>query len=179
MSSIEAVPSCYDPSDWQLLDNDHPYEGTKYQTDLMVGYFEAEQQRRLLPYANSELSTGDGKERLKMELAPRIRHLLVHPGVASTNIAAGALNWFLAILMDLAFYFVRSFNNTHSRCSHLTLHPGSHAWFTQPCYLPLQRCHSCCTPFPRLPPTPHCTSPQSPTSPTITAKIRLTSNTCV
>ena len=97
MSSIEAIPSCYDPADWQLVNNNHSYEASKYQTDLLVGYFEEQQQELLLEVAGDE----DTKAK-----APRIRHLLVHPGVASTNIVATSLNCILMFLMELAFYFV-------------------------------------------------------------------------
>lgn len=97
MSSIEAIPSCYDPADWQLVNNNHSYEGSKYQTDLLVGYFEERQQKQVLEVA--------GGDNMKAK-APRIRHLLVHPGVASTNIVATSLNCILMFFMDLAFYFV-------------------------------------------------------------------------
>jgi 3-keto steroid reductase len=91
------MPSCFDPSDWLLLDNDRSYEGSKYQTDLLAGYFESQQQKRLLESATEE-------ERKK---APRIRHLLVHPGVASTNIIGTSLGKILIFFMDMAFYIVR------------------------------------------------------------------------
>lgn len=99
MSSIEALPSCYNPDDWQLLNNDHSYEASKFQTDLMVGHFESQQQMQLVKSAANDDENTE---------VPRIRHVLVHPGVASTNIAAASLNWLLMFFMDLSFYFVCS-----------------------------------------------------------------------
>ncbi|KLO19773.1 hypothetical protein SCHPADRAFT_817415 [Schizopora paradoxa] len=86
-SSIEAVPSCYDSKDWQLLKNDHSYEATKYQMDLLVGTFEARQE--------------DASD-------PLIRHLLEHPGVVKTNILTSSVNNFiLEALAQMLFYLVR------------------------------------------------------------------------
>ena len=114
------MSSCFDPSDWQLLDSDKPYEGSKYETDLLVGYFESQQQKRLLEYASEQ----------EREKALRIRHLLVHPGVASTNIIGTSLGKILVVLMDMAFYIVRGFSSTTTaqklRSSSMT---GTMAWF--------------------------------------------------
>lgn len=94
MSSIEADPSCYDPTDWQLVRALRPYEASKYQMDLLAGWFEQEQQRRL-----SESKSKD---------VP-VRHLLFHPGVVRTNIAVKSLNsHLLDCCMQLSFLIVRS-----------------------------------------------------------------------
>ncbi|THH11275.1 hypothetical protein EW145_g754 [Phellinidium pouzarii] len=47
MTSLEACSTAYDPEDWQLLQCELPYEASKYQVDLLVGYFEQQEQRML------------------------------------------------------------------------------------------------------------------------------------
>lgn len=90
MSSIEAVPSFYDPEDWQLVKNEHAYGAAKYQIDL-IG---AELDR--LACAKTQESG-----------ATPIRHIIVEPGVTATSIAARFLNVVLVQLMFVAFYLVR------------------------------------------------------------------------
>ncbi|KAI9453227.1 hypothetical protein F5148DRAFT_1378490 [Russula earlei] len=60
MSSHAADPDVYDPDDWQLVDSSRPYEGTKFQMDLI----RAELSRRAGP-------------------SSPIRHFTVHPGVVA------------------------------------------------------------------------------------------------
>ncbi|KAI5122148.1 hypothetical protein M0805_000795 [Coniferiporia weirii] len=88
MTSVEAYPSSYDPEDWQLIKSTRAYEASKYQMDLLVGYFEQQQHRALA--AGSSLP---------------VRHFLSHPGVVRTNIALKSLNSvFLDYLMQLTFF---------------------------------------------------------------------------
>ncbi|KAL5527086.1 hypothetical protein ACEPAG_5877 [Sanghuangporus baumii] len=91
MSSLEALPECYDPSDWQLLRNAKSYEASKHQIDLLVGWFEQQQQERK---------------------ALRVRHFLCHPGVVRTNIAVKSLNnVVLDLCMQLAFFTAHFFGS--------------------------------------------------------------------
>ena len=93
MSSVEALPEAYDPSDWQLLRNSKSYEASKHQIDLLVGWFEYQQ--------HLQREEKQGTE-------PKTRHFLCHPGVVRTNIAVKSLNSvFLDICMQLAFFTVR------------------------------------------------------------------------
>ena len=98
VSSIEARASFYDPKDWQLIDNDHSYEASKYQIDLLAGCLEAQQAKQLV---SSPVEKDDS-------LMP-IRHFLTHPGVVMSGIAASSLhhNVFLVWLTQLVFLYVR------------------------------------------------------------------------
>lgn len=93
-SSVEALPHCYDPRDWQLVNNDHSYEASKYQMDLLAGTLEARQ--------HEKLKTAGGQVNLP------VRHLLWHPGVVITNIARESLrnNWYLEVQTQFLFYLV-------------------------------------------------------------------------
>lgn len=92
MSSIEADPTCYDPEDWQLVRNPKSYEASKYQMDLLVGWFEQQQQLKI--------SEGEGAK------VP-VRHFIFHPGVVRTNIAVKSLNSVvLDYCMQLSFFIV-------------------------------------------------------------------------
>ncbi|KAL5488351.1 ERG27 [Sanghuangporus weigelae] len=96
MSSLEALPECYDPSDWQLLRNSKSYEASKHQIDLLVGWFEQQQQI---------------KQREERK-ALRVRHFLCHPGVVRTNIAVKSLNNnILDLCMQLAFFTAHFFGS--------------------------------------------------------------------
>ncbi len=100
MSSVQAN-SEYEPEDWQLVKTANPYECTKYQTDLLAGYFE-EQQR-----AYSKKAYAINKEDTPSQ-RKSIRHILVQPGVVATSIFHGAMYWWLVPAMIGFFYFVSS-----------------------------------------------------------------------
>ena len=87
MSSLESRAEAYSADDWQLVESQLPYEGTKFQTDLVC----AELARRAGP-----LSTA------------AVRYITVHPGVVDSSIdaaiASGSLAaWFKTVI----FYLVR------------------------------------------------------------------------
>jgi 3-keto steroid reductase len=91
MSSLESQPGTYDAEDWQLVQTERPYEGSKFQTDLVC----AELARRAEP-------------------AAAVRHITVHPGVVFSLIDAalvgGIVGGFLAKLKVAVFYLVRFCN---------------------------------------------------------------------
>jgi 3-keto steroid reductase len=112
MSSIESSPKFYDSDDWQLKKTNHPYEPSKYQIDLIGTHLD-----RL---ALSESSP------------PLVRHIVVHPGIASTNISQAAIIWILDYVKVLAFYLARllgsqnhtiSLSNSAISAVHLSLLP--------------------------------------------------------
>lgn len=115
MTSVEAEPSCYDPADWQLIKNERNYQASKYQMDLLVGYFELRQYQGKgdLPpssHLNGTTVPVGGSDDEDEGAEPPIRHLLVHPGVVKTNIAGASLNnAFLEMLAQLTFIIVRVF----------------------------------------------------------------------
>src|SRR6266403_4165867 len=85
MSSLTAEVHTYDPDDWQLVNSANPYEGTKFQMDLI----RAELSRRAGPSA-------------------QVRHFTVHPGAVSSSISAALdSNMFLTYLKVFMFYLVR------------------------------------------------------------------------
>ena len=110
MSSLEARRT-YGPDDWQLIQSKCPYEGSKYQVDLLAAYLD-EQQRR-----NCVLGR-EGEDPALLSPSPlptsppsssiSIQHLLCHPGVVRTNIAIKSLNnnILLDYLMQFAFLLV-------------------------------------------------------------------------
>jgi 3-keto steroid reductase len=87
MSSHEANPMFYDPSDWQLTKTAHSYECSKFQIDLIAHQLDQASLRE----------ESDGLP---------VRHLTVLPGVAGTNIASALLGALSPIGMFLAFYIV-------------------------------------------------------------------------
>jgi 3-keto steroid reductase len=72
MTSHEANPMFYDPSDWQLTKTAHSYESSKFQMDLIV-------------YQLDQASFREESDGLP------VRHLTVLPGVAGTSIADALL----------------------------------------------------------------------------------------
>lgn len=96
MSSVEALSSSYSRDDWQLLNAALPYEASKYEMDLLVGYFETRQHKYIV--------------RSGVNYQPKIRHFVTHPGVVGTKIAHASLshNKLLIGLMQVVFYIVSS-----------------------------------------------------------------------
>ncbi|KAJ8587649.1 hypothetical protein M405DRAFT_821239 [Rhizopogon salebrosus TDB-379] len=88
MSSHEANPIFYDPSDWQLTKTAHSYESSKFQMDLIA-------------HQLNQASLREESDELP------VRHLTVLPGVAGTNIANVLLGTLSSIGMLLAFYIAR------------------------------------------------------------------------
>lgn len=93
MSSLEASPKFLTHGgtqgpldDWQLVDTDHSYEGSKYEIDL--------------------IGTILDREEAEVEGGLRIRHFIAQPGVCSTSISAALVSWFSNILKVFTFYLV-------------------------------------------------------------------------
>ena len=89
-TSIEAT-HFYRPEDWQLVETDHSYEGSKYQIELVASQLE-----------NQALLLEEQTNR-----PAKVRHVLIHPGCASTGITDNLLHPTLVHLMKFAFYLVR------------------------------------------------------------------------
>jgi 3-keto steroid reductase len=84
MSSLAAHADAYGTDDWQLVDSSEPYEGTKFQMDLI----RAELSRRAGP-------------------SSPVRHFTVHPGVVYSSIDAALVGSFTAQIKLMVFYLVR------------------------------------------------------------------------
>ena len=65
------------------MKTDHSYEASKYEIDLIA----------------SNLAE-------KTETQDVVRHFVVHPGIAHTNMTAGMINWFLDMCKLFLFYVV-------------------------------------------------------------------------
>lgn len=91
MSSLEGQPCWYDHDDWQLVKTDHSYEGTKYQIDLIASSLSK----------RSQQPGGEGNV---------VRHFIVHPGIAHSNMTNGMVWFFFDTLKVILFYIVRAQN---------------------------------------------------------------------
>ena len=90
MSSLESRADAYDADDWQLVQSQQPYEGTKFQTDLVC----AELARRAGPSPTAA-----------------VRYITVHPGVVDSAIdAAISSGSFSTLFKTIIFYLVRCFS---------------------------------------------------------------------
>lgn len=96
MSSLEAVADAFDADDWQLVQSERPYEGTKFQTDLVC----AELARRAGPSPTAD-----------------VRHVTVHPGVVHSSIDAALVGTFAGKAKLLVFYLARWFGSIHHNIS--------------------------------------------------------------
>jgi 3-keto steroid reductase len=85
MSSLTVHTHTYDADDWQLVNSLHPYEGSKFQMDLICAEFS----RRAGPSAP-------------------VRHFTVHPGAVDSSISAALDGGILTYLKIFMFYLVRS-----------------------------------------------------------------------
>ena len=95
MSSLESRADAYDADDWQLVQSQQPYEGTKFQTDLVC----AELARRAGPSPTAA-----------------VRYITVHPGVVDSAIdAAISSGSFSTLFKTIIFYLVRCFFVAMSR----------------------------------------------------------------
>jgi 3-keto steroid reductase len=86
MSSLESPKGSYDINDWQLVQSEQPYEGSKFQTDLVC----AELARRAGPSPTAAA-----------------RHITVHPGVVNSLIDAALIGSSLAKVKLVILYLVR------------------------------------------------------------------------
>ncbi|KAL0949047.1 hypothetical protein HGRIS_009140 [Hohenbuehelia grisea] len=84
MSSLEGSPEFYDSDDWQLTRTEHSYQASKYQIDLISAALD-----------HRAVKLGEP------------RHVVVHPGVASTKVASALASGFLDFIKVLVFYLVR------------------------------------------------------------------------
>ncbi|KAI0253127.1 hypothetical protein BJV78DRAFT_1123519 [Lactifluus subvellereus] len=94
MSSLAAHADTYDPDDWQLVDSSQPYEGSKFQIDLI----RAELSRRAGP-------------------SSPVRHFTVHPGVVYSSIDAALVGSFMSQIKVVVFYLARWFGSLHHNIS--------------------------------------------------------------
>jgi len=95
-SSMEASPTAYQPDDWQLINTEYSYGAVKYQIDLIATYLDS--------IAIEESPRG---------AAVKVRHVVVQPGIAGTNISSALGGWFTEILKILTFYIGRMLNSPH------------------------------------------------------------------
>jgi 3-keto steroid reductase len=92
MSSLEGRPSFFPGlDDWQLTETTYSYEASKYSTELLACTLD-------MAEANIKRTSSESE----------IRHFVVHPGIAGTNIFIEHTGWLLDKLMLLAFYLVCS-----------------------------------------------------------------------
>ncbi|KAF8270865.1 hypothetical protein EI94DRAFT_1680085 [Lactarius quietus] len=96
MSSLEALADAYDTDDWQLVQSERPYQGTKFQTDLVC----TELARRAGPSPTAA-----------------VRHITVHPGVVSSSIDTALIGGFMVKLKVIALYLARWFGSIHHNIS--------------------------------------------------------------
>ena len=87
MSSLEASPTAYSRDDWQGIKTDMSYEASKYQIDL--------------------IATKLHMRSLEENSEPPIRHLLVHPGIAESNMSKDLVFSIIEYLKLAIFYIVR------------------------------------------------------------------------
>jgi len=91
MSSYMAEVHTYDADDWQLVNSSDPYEGTKFQMDLI----RAELSRRAGPSA-------------------QVRHFTVDPGGVNSSISAALDNGLSTYIKVFMLYLARWFGSLHS-----------------------------------------------------------------
>lgn len=84
MSSNEAQAKLADPQDWQLLSTHQSYQASKYQMDLIGTQLDS----------SSKVST--------------VRHFVVQPGIAHTNIGKALIGALMEVMKVFMFYLVRN-----------------------------------------------------------------------
>lgn len=89
VSSHEATSEFYDPEDLQLIKDDHSYQSSKYQVNLLALRLDREATKHRVPGI------------------PVVRHFSVLPGVVGTNITNGLLGPIMTTCMLVVFYIVR------------------------------------------------------------------------
>ncbi|KAK0220301.1 NAD(P)-binding protein [Armillaria fumosa] len=88
MSSIEASPDFYASDDWQLIKHTISYNAVKYQIDILGTQLD-----------RIALETPDSEK--------RIRHIVVHPGIASTPFSDKLVNFWTNALKVILMYIAR------------------------------------------------------------------------
>lgn len=113
MSSLEASPKFYQADDWQLVQTEHSYEGSKYEIDLVA-------------------TTLDRLALQEPVESKRIRHFVVQPGVSSTNISNALVGWFLDLFKLVAFYIVSRLDFPCCTYVHLMCVYSQARWYGSP-----------------------------------------------
>jgi len=85
-SSVEGQPCWYNHADWQLVKTDHSYEASKYQIDLVAAKLEQ----------RCRESGGEGDV---------VRHFIVHPGIAHSNMTKDMI-WFVLDVCKIALFWI-------------------------------------------------------------------------
>ncbi|KAA1466053.1 NAD(P)-binding protein, partial [Dentipellis sp. KUC8613] len=98
VSSLEALPEFFDKNDWQLIKTAHPYEASKFQVEIL----------------GTHLDTI-----ARQDPNPKVRHLVVHPGVVYSSIDATLIPPILHKLKHLVFYLARWFGSPNHPITHL------------------------------------------------------------
>ncbi|KAI6128414.1 NAD(P)-binding protein [Pisolithus croceorrhizus] len=88
VSSHEATSEFYNPEDWQLINDNHSYQSSKYQVNLLALRLDREATKHRVPGM------------------PVVRHFSVLPGIVATNIANVMLGPIMTVCMMMAFYIV-------------------------------------------------------------------------
>ncbi|EJD54015.1 NAD(P)-binding protein [Auricularia subglabra TFB-10046 SS5] len=102
MSSLEAEREMCPPdlvTNMQILHTRVPYEISKYQITLVAPAMDRREANRRA----KERVTGNAAE---------VRHIIVHPGITSSNIFA-VIGWLLLRAMELAFWLARMAGSPH------------------------------------------------------------------
>ncbi|KAI6046467.1 NAD(P)-binding protein [Pisolithus marmoratus] len=95
LSSHEATSEFYDPNDWQLINDDHSYQSSKYQLNLLALRLDQEATEHPIPGT------------------PVVRHFSALPGIAGTNIASALLGPVTTAFMFIAFHIARLLGSPH------------------------------------------------------------------
>ncbi|KAI1795266.1 hypothetical protein LXA43DRAFT_992151 [Ganoderma leucocontextum] len=112
MSSLDSEPTFDPKDDWQLTKTHHSYQASKYQIDLIA----SELEKRTI----EAQETGRASS-LEETVAPHgeIHHIIVSPGITSTNMSALLNIWIPGwrYLMIAAFWIVRFLGSPHALMS--------------------------------------------------------------
>ncbi|KAI6122840.1 hypothetical protein EV401DRAFT_1950221 [Pisolithus croceorrhizus] len=88
VSSHEATSEFYNPDDWQLINDNHSYQSSKYQVNLLALRLDREATKHSVPGI------------------PVVRHFSVLPGIVATSIASAMLGPIMSVCMLITFYIV-------------------------------------------------------------------------
>ncbi|PFH50347.1 hypothetical protein AMATHDRAFT_145345 [Amanita thiersii Skay4041] len=92
-SSLESSPAYYDPKDWQMTNNLHSYESTKYQIDIVATLLDT-------------LALRDPTH-------TQPRHFIAQPGICSTSIGKALTTPLLDLIKVMLFYLARMCGSPH------------------------------------------------------------------
>ncbi|EAU80573.1 3-keto sterol reductase [Coprinopsis cinerea okayama7 len=109
-SSLEANPTHYDSSDWQLRSTDHSYSSVKYQIDLVATTLD-----RIALSSSSSTSSSSTSQPSSITPSGKlpVRHFISHPAVSHTNVSAALVGPITNFLKLLVFYIVRFLGSPH------------------------------------------------------------------